>query len=224
MPDAAAPILYTFRRCPYAMRARLALSAARLDIGVREVVLRDKPAEMLEASPKGTVPVLVLESGEVIDESLDVMRWALAQAAPESWLDADAGETDALIAQNDGPFKRALDRYKYPNRYEDEGADPVENRGAGLAIVEDLSERIAANGGQLFGAAPTLADMAIFPFVRQFAHTDMDWWEGAAPGPVKTWLAGHKESARFRAIMKKYPQWAPGDAEPALPLSGPVGG
>ncbi len=219
-----APILYTFRRCPYAMRARLGLSAARLDIRVREVVLRDKPAEMLEASPKGTVPVLVLESGEVIDESLDVMRWALAEADPEGWLSADAAETDALIAQNDGPFKRALDRYKYPNRYEDEGADPVANRDAGLAILEGLSERIAANGGQLFDPAPTLADMAIFPFVRQFAHTDMDWWESAAPGPVKTWLAGHKDSARFKAIMKKYPQWAPGEAEPALPLSGPAAG
>jgi glutathione S-transferase len=219
-----APILYTFRRCPYAMRARLALSAARLVIRVREVVLRDKPAEMLEASPKGTVPVLVLASGEVIDESLDVMHWAMAQADPEGWLDSDAAETGALIAQNDGPFKRALDRYKYPNRYADEGAGPVANRDAGLAILEGLSERIAENGGQLFGPAPTLADMAIFPFVRQFAHTDMDWWESAAPGPVKTWLAGHKDSARFKAIMKKYPQWAPGEAEPALPLSGPAAG
>jgi glutathione S-transferase len=213
------PILYTFRRCPYAMRARLALSAARLDIRVREVVLRDKPAAMLEASPKGTVPVLVLESGEVIDESLDVMRWALAEADPEGWLNADAEETGALIAQNDGPFKRALDRYKYPNRYEDEGADPVENREAGLAILKGLSERIAANGGQLFGPAPTLADMAIFPFVRQFAHTDMDWWESAAPGPLKTWLAAHKDSARYRAIMAKYPQWAPGAPEPPLPVA-----
>jgi glutathione S-transferase len=133
MPDPVAPILYTFRRCPYAMRARLALSSARLDIRLREVVLRDKPVAMLEASPKGTVPVLVLPNGEVIDESLDVMRWALAQSNPESWLSADAAETDALIAQNDGPFKRALDRYKYPNRYEDEGADPVDNRNAGLA-------------------------------------------------------------------------------------------
>lgn len=220
MPDPAAPILYTFRRCPYAMRARLALSVAQLDIRVREVVLRDKPAAMLKASPKGTVPVLVLPNGEVVDESLDVMRWALAEADPKGWLSADAAETDALIAQNDGPFKRALDRYKYPNRYEDEGADPVENRDAGLAILESLSGRIADHGGQLFGPAPTLADMAIFPFVRQFAHIDLDWWETAAPGPVKTWLAGHKDSARFRAIMAKYPQWAPGAAEPALPVAG----
>ena len=215
-----APVLYTFRRCPYAMRARLALSASRLDIRVREVVLRDKPAEMLEASPKGTVPVLMLPDGRVIDESLDVMRWALAASDPEGWLNADAAETDALIAQNDGPFKRALDRYKYPNRYEAEGTDPLANRDAGLAILTGLSERIAANGGQLFGPAPTLADMAIFPFVRQFAHTDPDWWEAAAPAPVKAWLTAHKDSARFRAIMAKFPQWAPGEAEPALPVAG----
>ena len=219
MPDPAAPILYTFRRCPYAMRARLALSAAGLDVRVREVVLRDKPAEMLAASPKGTVPVLVLEDGEVIDESLDVMRWALGEADPEGWLGTDAAETGALIAQNDGPFKRALDRYKYPNRYEAEGADPAANRDAGLAILQGLSERIAANGGQLCGPAPTLADMAIFPFVRQFAHTDMDWWENAASGPVKSWLAGHKDSPLFRAIMAKFPQWTPGAAEPALPVA-----
>jgi len=219
-PGPKSPVLYTFRRCPYAMRARLALSAARVDVRVREVVLRDKPTEMLAASPKGTVPVLVLESGEVIDESLDVMRWALAQNDPQGWLSADAAETDALIAQNDGPFKGALDRYKYPNRYEAEGADPLENRAAGLEILRGLSDRIAANGGQLFGPAPTLADMAIFPFVRQFAHTDADWWDAATPEPVKTWLAGHKQSALFRTIMAKFPQWAPGDAEPALPVAG----
>jgi len=220
MSGAAAPVLYTFRRCPYAMRARLALSAARLDIRVREVVLRVKPAEMLAASPKGTVPVLVLASGEVIDESLDVMRWALAENDPEDWLRADADETAVLIAQNDGPFKRALDRYKYPNRYETESADPVANRDAGLTILTGLSDRIAANGGQLFGAAPTLADMAIFPFVRQFAATDRDWWTKAAPAPLAGWLEGHVSSPRFRAIMAKYAQWAPGAAEPALPVAG----
>jgi len=219
-PDSAAPVLYTFRRCPYAMRARLALSAARLDIRVREVVLRDKPAEMLAASPKGTVPVLVLAGGEVVDESLDVMRWALAQNDPEGWLTADAAETDALIAQNDGPFKRALDRYKYPNRYEAEGADALVNRDAGLAILNGLSERIAANGGQLSGPAPTLADMAIFPFVRQFAATDRGWWAKTAPAPLAGWLEDHVSSPRFRAIMAKYAQWAPGGAEPALPVAG----
>lgn len=215
----SAPVLYTFRRCPYAMRARLALSASRLDIRVREVVLRDKPAEMLEASPKGTVPVLVLESGEVIDESLDVMRWALATSDPEGWLGADADETNALIAQNDGPFKRALDRYKYPNRYAAEGADPLANRDAGLAILNGLSERIEAHGGQLLGPAPTLADMAIFPFVRQFAATNSAWWADAAPAPLAAWLRGHLDSPRFHAVMAKYPQWAQGQDEPRLPIA-----
>ena len=220
MPDTAAPILYTFRRCPYAMRARLALSAARLDVRLREVVLRDKPAEMLAASPKGTVPVLVIEmTGTVIDESLDVMHWALGVNDPEGWLSADAGETAALIAQNDGPFKRALDRYKYPNRYEAEGTDPVAAREAGLAVLQGLSERIATHGGQLFGPRPTLADMAIFPFVRQFAATDRDWWASAVPAPLQAWLDGHLASPRFRAIMAKYPRWTPGAAEPALPVA-----
>ena len=214
MTAPASPVLYTFRRCPYAMRARLALSASGMDVRVREVVLRDKPAAMLEANPKGTVPVLVLESGEVIDESLDVMRWALAKADPEGWLAADAAETDALIAQNDGPFKRTLDRYKYPDRH---GSDPLAHRTEGLTILQGLAARIEANGGQLCGPAPTLADMAIFPFVRQFAATDAAWWANAAPEPLQAWLAGHVESPRFQAIMAKFPRWEPGMAEPVLP-------
>lgn len=214
MTAAAPPVLYTFRRCPYAMRARLALSASGVDVRVREVVLRDKPAAMLEASPKGTVPVLMLESGEVIDESLDVMRWALAEADPEGWLSADAAETDALITQNDGLFKRALDRYKYPDRH---GADPLAHRAAGLEILQGLSERMGAQGGQLCGPAPTLADMAIFPFVRQFAATDTAWWAANAPAPLRAWLDGHVNSLRFQAIMVKFPRWEPGASEPALP-------
>jgi len=214
MTAAAPPVLYTFRRCPYAMRARLALSASGVDVRVREVVLRDKPAAMLEASPKGTVPVLMLESGEVIDESLDVMRWALAEADPEGWLSADAAETDALITQNDGPFKRALDRYKYPDRH---GSDPLAHRAAGLEILQDLSARIGHQGGQLCGPAPTLADMAIFPFVRQFAATDTAWWAANAQAPLRAWLDGHVNSLRFQAIMVKFPRWEPGASEPALP-------
>ena len=217
--SAPPPVLYTFRRCPYAMRARLALSAARLDIRVREVVLRDKPAEMLAASPKGTVPVLVLPDGRVVEESLDVMDWALSQADPEGWLNADTAETRALIAQNDGPFKRALDRYKYPDRYADEGADPLAHRDAGMEILGRLSGRIEAVGGQLFGPRPTLADMAIFPFVRQFAATNAAFWASAAPAPIRAWLAGHVDSPRFQAIMKKYPQWSPGQEEPRLPVA-----
>jgi len=208
-----APILYSFLRCPYAMRARLALAACGLPIRVREVVLRHKPAEMLAASPKATVPILVLADGRVIDESLDIMHWALAQNDPESWLHADAGETARLIRQNDGPFKHALDRYKYPERHtEPKGAA----RAAGMDILASLAARLEANGGQLFGPTPTLADFAIFPFIRQFAATDTDLWNAGAPAALRRWLAGHTESPRFAAIMAKLPRWQAGDAEPLL--------
>ncbi|WP_291204311.1 glutathione S-transferase N-terminal domain-containing protein [Hyphomonas sp.] len=208
--SAPAPILYSFRRCPYAMRARLALAASGLPVRVREVVLRDKPPEMLAASPKATVPVLVLTDGRVIDESLDVMHWALAQNDPEGWLRADAAETARLIRQNDGPFKRALDRYKYPERH----AEPKGNaRDAGLEILAGLSAHLEDNGGQLFGALPTLADFAIFPFVRQFAATDTDFWTAKAPAVLRRWLTEHNESPRFAAIMAKLPRWQAGDTE-----------
>ncbi|MEZ5952836.1 MAG: glutathione S-transferase [Hyphomonas sp.] len=214
----ATPILYSFRRCPYAMRARLGMSAARQTVRIREVVLRDKPAEMLAASPKGTVPVLVLDGGEVIDESLDIMHWALGQNDPEGWLAPDAAGMDALIQRNDGPFKRALDRYKYPDRYAADGIDRETWRAEGMAILDDLSGRIAGNGGQLMGPQVSLADMAIFPFVRQFAATDAGFWDETAPAPLKAWLSGHLESPRFRAIMAKYAPWAPGVPEPELPI------
>lgn len=209
-------ILYTFRRCPYAMRARMALAASGLPVRIREVVLRDKPAEMLVASPKGSVPVLVRTDGQVIDESLDIMHWALAQHDPERWLVADAAETAKLIARNDGPFKHALDRYKYPERHGGSSQSAHDHRAAGLNILQDLARRIEAQGGQLCGPAPTLADIAIFPFVRQFALTDEAFWTANAPARLQTWLAGHITSARFGAVMAKFPRWQPGDTEPLL--------
>ena len=206
-------VLYSFRRCPYAMRARLALAASDVEVRVREIILREKPPEMLAASPKGTVPVLVLTDGCVIDESLDIMHWALARNDPEGWLSSDAADAARLIAQNDGPFKRALDRYKYPDHHADDFANP---RGAGMDILTGLSDRIAANGGQLFGPAPTLADFATFPFVRQFAATDREYWSAKAPAPIQNWLASHTSHPRFTAIMTKLPRWQPGDTEPLL--------
>ena len=206
-------ILYSFRRCPYAMRARMALAASGLPVRVREVLLRDKPPEMLAASPKGTVPVLVRTDGGVIDESLDIMHWALAQNDPEGWLRADPAETARLIAQNDGPFKHALDRYKYADRHKTDGAA---HRGAAMEILADLAARLEANGGQLLGAGPTLADIALFPFVRQFAATDEDFWASHAAASVQGWLAGHAASPRFAAIMAKLPPWKSGDTEPLL--------
>ena len=208
------PVLYTFRRCPYAMRARLALAISGAEIRIREVVLRDKPAEMLAASPKGTVPVLVLPDGRIIDESLDIMHWALDRNDPENWLGADAAETAALIAQCDGPFKAALDRYKYPNRYD--GVDPLAQRAAGLDILRTWDTRITPSGTHLLAPHRTLADMAIFPFVRQFAATDRAWFAEQDLPALKPWLENHLASLLFKSIMAKHAQWQPGAEEPLL--------
>ncbi len=194
------PILYSFRRCPYAMRGRMALKVSGLACEHREVLLRDKPAAMLAASPKGTVPVVVLPDGEVIDESLDVMRWALAQNDPENWL-APGDSMSGLIAETDGPFKHHLDRYKYANRYE--GADSAAHRDAGLGFLKKLDERLAGQA-QLFGNAVSLADIAIFPFVRQFANTDRGWFDAQDLPHLQAWLAGHLASPLFDAIMEKH--------------------
>tara|TARA_R110000764_G_scaffold226119_1_gene315818 strand:+ start:1404 stop:2051 length:648 start_codon:yes stop_codon:yes gene_type:complete len=208
------PVLYTFRRCPYAMRARLALAISGAEIRIREVVLRDKPAEMLAASPKGTVPVLVLPDGRIIDESLDIMHWALALNDPENWLGADAVETAALIALCDGPLKQALDRYKYPNRYD--GVDPLAQRAAGLDILRTWDTRITPSGTHLLAPHRTLADMAIFPFVRQFAATDRAWFAEQDLPALKPWLENHLASLLFKSIMTKHAQWQPGAEEPLL--------
>lgn len=213
------PVLYSFRRCPYAMRARLAILSAGFECRLREVVLRDKPAEMLEASPKGTVPVLVLEDGTVIDESLDVMLHALDTHDPDKWLLPEEGSLDemrALIAETDGGFKHHLDRYKYAARYED--ADFEHHRNEGAAFLKRLDERLAARD-QLFGARITLADMAIMPFVRQFANADRAWFDTQPMPHLQRWLAGHLESARFRAVMPKFEQWKTGDDEPVFPAT-----
>ena len=171
------PILYSFRRCPYAIRARLALAAAGLRPGVnlelREVHLQAKPPELLEASAKGTVPVLVLPDGRVLDESLGIMHWALARSDPHRWLGgwgpAQVAAMEALITANDGPFKHHLDRFKYPDRYPGEAFEA--HRQAGLAILHSWSPRLEP-GGWLLGRRPSLADWALLPFVRQFRLVD----------------------------------------------------
>ena len=175
------PILYSFRRCPYAMRARMALAVSGTGCHLREVKLSRKPAALIAASPKATVPVLVLPTGEVIEESLEIMRWALAQNDPQGWLQR---EDRALIEANDGPFKHHLDRYKYPDRH---GSDPAPHRAAGLDLLQPLEHRLAAQP-QLCGAEPGLTDFALVPFIRQFAATDRAWF-AAQPFPaVQAWL------------------------------------
>jgi glutathione S-transferase len=193
----ALAILYSFRRCPYAMRARMVLRVAGIEVALREVSLRAKPSELLAASPKGTVPVLVLPDGGVIDESLDIMRWALAQHDPEHWL-APGEQMDALIATNDGPFKFHLDRAKYGNRYP--GEDSAYHRGEAVKLLLPLEERLGRHA-YLFGNIPSLADVAIFPFVRQFARAD-DTVLANLPF-LQAWLTRLESSALFRAVMQK---------------------
>ena len=207
-----APVLYSFRRCPYAMRARLALAVSGARCELREVKLSAKPAAMLAASPKGTVPVLVLPGGAVIDESLDIMRSALASRDPEGWL---AREDAGLIAANDGAFKHDLDRYKYPERH---GADAMAHRESGLAFLRELDRRLG-RAGQLSGEARGLTDAAIMPFVRQFAAVDRDWFAAQPLPRLSAWLARHLASDLFTRIMVRVPPWSPGD--PALPFPAP---
>lgn len=205
------PILYSFRRCPYAMRARMALAVSGVKVELREVVLRDKPTEMLAVSPKATVPILVLNDGSIIDESLDVMRWALAQHDPENWLSQVDG---ALIAANDGPFKQALDRYKYPHRYD--LADGLEHREIGLGHLVALEKGLTSLPF-LAGQRRGFTDIALFPFVRQFAATDMAWFEALHLPNLQAWLASLTGSALFEAIMVRHPQWNTGDAPIVFP-------
>ncbi|WP_420861958.1 glutathione S-transferase [Algirhabdus cladophorae] len=204
------PILYSFRRCPYAMRARLAIAAAGIECELREIVLRDKAPEFLQASPKGTVPVVV--TNQVIEESHDVMLWALGQNDPEAWLDMpQAGY--ALLDEVIGPFKTALDRYKYQNRH---GSDIAQERAKASVFLMGLDEQLGTKA-YLFGQSPSMADMGILPFVRQFANTDRIWFD-AQPWPnVIRWLDAFLVSSRFTAIMAKYPKWKNGDPVTVFP-------
>jgi len=205
------PILYSFRRCPYAMRARLALHASGQRCELREIVLRDKAPEFLAASPKGTVPVLLTPDGTVIEESLDVMLWALEQYDPECWLAPPDGTRDAmlsLINQCDTSYKPNLDAYKYASRDTPEKA--VQARTAGAGFLAELDVRLGCDP-YLFGDRLTLADMAILPFVRQFANVDRTWFDDQPWPDLIRWLSELLASARFNDIMKKYAKWQAGD-------------
>jgi len=190
------PILYSFRRCPYAMRARLALTYSAIELEHREILLKDKPQEMLEASPKATVPVLVLPDGTVIDESLEIMHWALDQHDPNGWREA---YNQGLITDNDTWFKHALDRYKYPNRYPDEDCSGALDEC--LRFLEKIEEYLKNQN------RATLTDMATFPFVRQFSKVEPDMFKGLPYERVKTWLDSHLDSDLFQKIMMKHSVW-----------------
>ena len=212
------PVLYSFRRCPYAMRARLALQISRQDCEIREVVLRDKPSSLLEISPKGTVPVLVLPNGTVVDESLDVMLWALGKNDPESWLAPTASLDEMLpfIERTQTEFKSHLDRYKYTSRYE--GAVASEHRSLASVFLMELEGRLHASPW-LFGPRLSLADAAIAPFVRQFANTDRKWFDEQQWPALRSWLDDFLVSPLFGGIMDKLPQWQLGDEPTGFPSS-----
>ena len=196
------PVLYSFRRCPYAMRARMSIVREAFEVELREVILRDRPDHMMEISPKGTVPVLLLPDGTVIEESLEIMQHVL---------DWDLTEEEAhWVKRNGDEFKFHLDRYKYPNRYDD--MDEMEQRTLASTYLSDLDARL--------GEGPAFADQlndALFPFVRQFANHDRDWFDAQPWTNVHVWLAGHLQSGEFKRCMKKEKQWVEGDETTVFP-------
>lgn len=204
-------ILYSFRRCPYAMRARLALSIADINYEHREVSLRNKPQPMLDASPKGTVPVFITSSGTVIEESLAVMRYALSQNDPKNWLFDETDRTEDFIRIMDEEFKPHLDQYKYASRYDDtaeRGDVDLTHRAAAVDLLQKWEMALSEND-YLLRESPSLVDMATFPFIRQFAATEKDWWASKPLPKVADWLETCLQSDLFKKIMKKRPLWEP---------------
>lgn len=205
----ARPILYSYRRCPYAMRARMALHYAGIAVEIREIDLKNKPAHLLQVSPKATVPVLVINDASVLEQSLDIMHWALQQQDSDNWLGADQLLMQQLIAENDGWFKQALDQYKYANRFPEQSADVY--RAQGEIFLQKL-ENLLNQSPFLLGQQLSLADIAIFPFIRQFAAVDTAWFDGdntnTAPYPaLKAWLHQLVTSELFISIMQKQPTY-----------------
>ncbi|HHJ15074.1 MAG TPA: DUF1415 family protein [Gammaproteobacteria bacterium] len=210
--DPALPVLYTFRRCPYAMRARLALKYSGIALELREVDLKAVPESLSQASAKDTVPVLVLPDGKVIDESLDIMLWALRCNDPDGWLGEDEGHVlpaDRLLEMNDFSFKQDLDHYKYAERYPEHTQQ--EYRARGEEFLQELDDLLGEHDF-LLGDSVSLADIGIFPFIRQFALVDRDWFDSAPYRNLQRWLDGFLQSGLFTAVMLKHPVWKPGDA------------
>ena len=210
------PQLYSFRRFPYAIRTRMTLRYAGINVELREVVLKNKPAEMLSLSPKGTVPVLQLSKGEVLEESRDIIDWALKQNDPQDWLCSGPSqhqsplqsEMKTLVDENDGEFKYWLDRYKYSDRYP--GQSMERYREQGLVFLHQLEARLN-RGGYLFGDTVSWADTAIFPFVRQFAHVDKGWFDSTDLSCLQVWLNAQLQGELFLSVMAKYSPWQAGD-------------
>lgn len=215
---AGLPVLYSFRRCPYAIRARMTLYYSGVQVELREVKLRDMPRELLACSPKATVPVLVLPDGAVLEESRDIMEWALAQHDPDHWQpppgSPKAATARELIAVNDLEFKPRLDRYKYAERYPQH--PQTWYRSQGERFLDDLDQRLTHHAW-LLGDRISIADIAIFPFIRQFALVDRAWFDASARLRLRNWLDDLLQAGLFTAVMHKYPPWRSGEPAPLLP-------
>ena len=213
------PILYSFRRCPYAIRARMALAYAGLSYELREVSLKNKPREMLDISPKGTTPVMQIFSGQdfiVLEESLDIMNWAIQQNDPLNWRDLpdkSVAIAKQLINTNDREFKQSLDRYKYPNRFPENSQEFYRQQAEEFLQVLELQLQ---QNNFLICDRQTLADIAIFPFVRQLAYVDIDWFNSSPYPKLQQWLKWHETSTMFEFVMQKFPVWTPAQTAIAI--------
>jgi glutathione S-transferase len=196
----ARPRLYTYRRCPYAIRSRLALYQAKIDYESVEISLKNKPSDFLTLSPKGTVPVLVDNNGVVIEESLEIMFWALNKSDPENWISHDNNLSLELINENDFNFKKNLDRYKYADRFPEYSKEYYRSQ---CEIFLNLLNEKLQSKNYLIAERISLADVAIFPFIRQFALVDEEWFLNSKYQKLKKWLQSFTESQMFKDVMKK---------------------
>lgn len=205
------PTLYTFRRCPYCMRAHMALRYSGIRVELREVLLRDMPAEALDLSAKGTVPILQVSATEVLDESWDIVKWSLRQHDPDNWLGEDERhllDAEMLVEINDFSFKPELDRYKYADRYPEH--DQIYFRTQCVEFLEELEQRLTQHQ-YLLGDEHSLADTAIFPFIRQFSLVDKDWFDASPFPQLQRWLDQLIHSDLFEHIFRKHEPWKAGD-------------
>jgi len=200
------PILYSFRRCPYAIRARMVLSYMEVSVELREVLLNERPQSLYKISSKGTVPVLLLKDGKVLDESLDIMRWAIKQGEQKLYEDK-LNEQNQLIKYNDTKFKYWLDKYKYHVRYLEHSREYYQKKCSKTLVEYDMRLR---KNAYLMGDRIRLADIAIFPFIRQCANVDQNWFNNKYPN-LNQWLEIWKQSQLFKSVMMKYNQWRLGD-------------
>ena len=205
------PVLYSFRRCPYAMRARLALLYSGISVELREVLLSDKPAEMQKLADEVTVPLLLLPDETLIDESWDLMLWAIRQNDPDLWLgegESKVFDAEIMVEMNDFSFKTDLDHYKYHDRYPEHPMEYYRSRGE--EFLQDLEDALTETR-YLLGENISIADIAIFPFIRQFAMVDKPWFDQAPYPELQGWLQKFLGSELFDSIMEKYPAWKQGD-------------